>query len=91
MTREDFLTKWRYELAGIVFEASALVNGIEFKIKRAELLRRIETVLRDMYDDLTVPPGSIPSKLLADIRQVFATIKELTPEKPKGEAPKGAK
>lgn len=91
MNREDFLTKWRYELAGIVFEASALVNGIEFKIKRAELLRRIETVLRDMYDDLTVPPGPIPSKLLADIRQVFATIKELTPEKTKGEAPKGAK
>lgn len=83
MSRDDFLSKWRYELAGLVFEASAApaMSATEFKIVRARWLRRIEECLPAMYDDLAAPSGPLPAKLLNELRAVFATVKELEPKK----------
>ena len=78
MTQDEFLRKWRHTLFGVLFEASTLSgNGAEFRMKRASLLDQLEKMLTEMYVDLNLPAGPVPAKLLADIKQVFATIKEL--------------
>lgn len=87
MTLDEFLAKWRYEIAGLIFEASDLncagtpASAEQFRLARRSMLRRVEDVLRGMFADLAVPPGPIPAKLLADIRTMFVTVKELAPEK----------
>lgn len=83
MTQDDFSAKWRYEIAGLLMEAATM----DFKVQRRAMFGKIETMLVEMYADLSQPVGPIPPAVLAKCRELFAAVKDV--EGKKAETPKG--
>jgi hypothetical protein len=65
MTREEFLGRYRHELAGIVLDAAmANRHGAELAVFCRSMMQRIDAKLGEMYVELTRPqpsPNGMPA------------------------------
>ncbi len=56
MTRQQFVEAWRHEICGMILDsATADVRGAGLSILMRGLLRKVDTILGQQYDELTKP------------------------------------